>query len=343
MASWRAPLRWILAAVVLELVWLFAAESWRERESMKLLAVVGIAGPLVSAAWHSVLKPSGLQRSLLGALLLAAAGLATSLVLDLVSPYPPRFAMVRWELLRAAALVAGFALGAATTRWRASPAARPTRIARIAHIGGSALCAASVIVALLVPAAVLYIVVDGSRDSGSTGDTALVLGYALAPDGSAQPQMIGRVAHAVTLLQRGRVRRLVLSGGVARNGRTEAAVMRDLAIAAGVPASAIVLELDSRSTIENFACGRRLLAELSATRVLLVTEPWHMTRAMLLARRHGLSLEQSPATSAIWESPRHAAYWLFRDAVALIRERMRDPFASPGVCGARECEGCRTF
>jgi uncharacterized SAM-binding protein YcdF (DUF218 family) len=104
-----------------------------------------------------------------------------------------------------------------------------------------------------------------------------------------------------------------------------------------------VLDEASRSTIENFACSRPMLERLGAKRVLLVTEPWHMTRAMLLARRHGIDPAASPASSAIWRDARHAGYWLFRDAIAYVRERARDPFADLGQCRAATCEGCRTF
>ena len=149
--------------------------------------------------------------------------------------------------------------------------------------------------------------------------------------------------HAIDLVKRGVVPKLVLSGGAGKNGHTEAGVMRDLALAAGVPTEALILDEAARSTVENFACSRILLDHMGARRVLVVTEPWHMTRAMLLARRHGFDAVQSPASSAIWRSPRDAGYWLFRDAVAYLREMARDPFAEPGICAARECEGCRTF
>ena len=68
-----------------------------------------------------------------------------------------------------------------------------------------------------------------------------------------------------------------------------------------------------------------------------------MTRAMLLAHRHGLYPAQSPASSAVWRDAREGGFWLFRDAVAYLRERVRNLYAEPGTGNARECEGCRTF
>jgi len=260
--------------------------------------------------------------------LLALALVVVDQLLDLISPYPRRFGLVGWELAKLAALAGGWLLAARL------PPARWWR-----WVAG-ALAGASLVLALAVPATMLYLAIDGSRDDTAPADAALVLGFALAPDGSAQPQLQGRMAHAIDLYQHGTVKRLVLSGGATKNGHTEAGVMRDLARAAGVPADALVLDEAARSTIENFACSRPLLG---SARVLLVTEPWHMTRAELLAKRHGIAALASPASSAIWESPRHAAYWLFRDAIAYLHERARDPFAEPGTCGGVACEGCRKF
>jgi uncharacterized SAM-binding protein YcdF (DUF218 family) len=325
----RRTIRWVIAGVALEGTWLFACEAWREAAPGFLAILTLTVGTALAFAWRTVIGPDSRRRAIVGALWLTAALIAVDQLLDLINPYPRRFGLVGWEVLRVAALVGGFALGATLPRW-----ARAT---------AGVVAAASLVLALLVPAAMVYCAIDGSRDRSEHADAALVLGFALADDGSPRPQLVGRIEHAIDLYQRGIVPRLVLSGGAAKAGHTEAGVMRDLALAAGVPASALVLDEAARSTIENFACAKPLLDQLGAHRVLVVTEPWHMTRAMLLARRHGLDALPSPASSAIWQSPRAAGYWLFRDAIAYVRERARDPFAEPGKCAARECEGCRTF
>jgi uncharacterized SAM-binding protein YcdF (DUF218 family) len=331
----RTALLWVLAGFALELCWLFACESWREREPFLLGWVVALPGTLAAAAWAAVVRPDGVRRALVGGGILAVVLAGVDLVLDAVSPFARRWSHPEWELARAGSLLVGFAASA----WLA----RRTTAPRWHVVLARTLCAASLVVALLVPGAMIFMAIDGSRDAGEPADAALVLGFALASDGSPRPQIVGRVEHAVALYTQGRVKRLVLSGGAGKAGHTEAGVMRDLALAAGVPADALILEELSRSTIENFACSRPVLEKLAAERVLLVTEPWHMTRAMLLAHRHGLYPAQSPASSAVWRDVREGGFWLFRDAVAYVRERVRNLYADPGVCNARECEGCRTF
>jgi uncharacterized SAM-binding protein YcdF (DUF218 family) len=57
--------------------------------------------------------------------------------------------------------------------------------------------------------------------------------------------------------------------------------------------------------------------------VLVVTEPFHMPRALLLARAAGLEAHPSPAISPAWPGPRAASYWLFREAPLYLIERAR--------------------
>ena len=324
-------LRWVAAGFALAVCWLFACEAWREAQPGWLAGGGIVLGPVLGAAWYAIAAPPDRRAGLIRAAALLAVLIAVDELLDLLSPYPRRFGLAPWEALRAAALAAGIAHVA----WRGLPA----RLRKPALV----VCVGSLALALAVPAAMIYCAVDGSRDHTEHADAALVLGFALADDGTPRAQLLGRIDHAVELYQRGIVPRLVLSGGAGKSGHTEASVMRDLALARGVPRDALVLDEAARSTVENFACSRPLLDQLGAHRVLVVTEPWHMTRAMLLARRHGIAAVASPADSEIWDSPRHAAYWLFRDAIAYLRERARDPFAEPGTCAARACEGCRTF
>ena len=334
----RSAILWVVAGIALELSWLFVCESWREREPGLLGIVVAGPGVLVAAAWLTIVRPSGMRAALIGAGILAVLLVGIDVALDAASPFARRWSVPVWELARVGSLVAGFAVGP----WLG---ARSRRV----HVGRAwtnvsrVIASVSLVIALLVPGAMTFMAIDGSRDAGDSADAALVLGFALAADGSPRPQIVGRVEHAVALYKQGRVKRLVLSGGAGRAGHTEAGVMRDLALAAGVPNDALILEEASRSTIENFACSRPVLETLAAQRVLLVTEPWHMTRAMLLAHRHGLFPSQSPASSAVWRDAREGGFWLFRDAVAYLRERVRDLYAEPGTCNARECEGCRTF
>ena len=70
----------------------------------------------------------------------------------------------------------------------------------------------------------------------------------------------------------------------------EAEVMRQLALAAGVPDSALLIESRSRTTLENATETARLLSVAGPTTVVLVTDSYHALRARLLFRIAGVAV-----------------------------------------------------
>src|SRR5262245_28928184 len=106
--------------------------------------------------------------------------------------------------------------------------------------------------------------------AGSTGGpdphAIVVLGARVAPDGRASAALERRMRLAITLYQSGAAPLLVLSGG-GREDVPEAEVMRQLALAAGVPASAVLLEPRSCSTLENATETAKLLVPRGQSRV----------------------------------------------------------------------------
>ncbi|HLN23002.1 MAG TPA: YdcF family protein [Patescibacteria group bacterium] len=124
-------------------------------------------------------------------------------------------------------------------------------------------------------------------------DVAVVLGAAVKPGGQASESLIRRVAHGVGLYQAGRVPHLLMAGGVGRHPPAEAYLMRGLALAAGVPEAAIVVETYSRDTLENAAFSRDILNRNGWRRVLVVTDAYHLPRALYTFRRLGIDADGS--------------------------------------------------
>lgn len=92
-----------------------------------------------------------------------------------------------------------------------------------------------------------------------------------------QPGAASRVLHAVDLLQRGYTPHLLLTGGVGKHPPAEAEVMQRLAVAHGIPRASIVLEEYATSTFESALRCRDMLWQHGWSRVLLVTECFHLT------------------------------------------------------------------
>lgn len=148
--------------------------------------------------------------------------------------------------------------------------------------------------------------VDIWRYAGIVADTpadaALVLGAAVLGD-EPSPVLIERLRHAQQLFETGQVRAIVVTGGrSAEDELSEAEASRDWLMARGVPADAIVRENASRTTIENLALARPILDEHQFDTVLVVSDPLHMRRAMLIADRLGIAAAPSPTQTSRFQS-----------------------------------------
>jgi uncharacterized SAM-binding protein YcdF (DUF218 family) len=120
----------------------------------------------------------------------------------------------------------------------------------------------------------------------------VVLGARVFEDGTPSAALAGRVETAVQLLRDGKTTRLVLSGGSLGGRPTEASVMSRLALSAGAPREALLLEDQSRSTFENALRS----AELLETReILLVTCDFHLARATAYFRDRGFTVWPVPS------------------------------------------------
>lgn len=152
------------------------------------------------------------------------------------------------------------------------------------------------------------------RDSRAPSRAIVVLGAAQYA-GHPSPVLRARVDHAIGLYQRGFAPTLVFTGGIAPGDTTsEAAVARRYAIANGVPDRVILVERQSRNTSEALRNVANLLGS-GPRDVILVSDPFHMLRLSILARRFGLHPRTSPTqTSPISSSRTEFWRYAFRES-----------------------------
>jgi len=117
--------------------------------------------------------------------------------------------------------------------------------------------------------------------------------------GRPSPVLRARLDHAITLWRRNLAPVLIVTGGTGQGDTTsEAEVSQRYAIQRGVPASAILLETEGRTTSESMAGVAALMGPRKRRDLLLVSDPFHMLRLTILARRHGLEPYASPTPSS---------------------------------------------
>lgn len=178
-----------------------------------------------------------------------------------------------------------------------------------ASLGWRLVLAAVLVVATVWLVSLALVIVWEQLDTRRPAEAIVVLGAAQY-DGRPSPVLRARVDHAIQLWRRGLAPRLIVTGGSGiGDTTTEAAVERRYAIAHGVPASAILQEPESRSTSESLRNVAAMLGE-NSREVILVSDPFHMLRLSILARRFGLRPRTSPTrTSPI--SANRVQFWRY--------------------------------
>lgn len=151
-------------------------------------------------------------------------------------------------------------------------------------IGGALAASAATLNACVVADAALDIR-SVEETAGRNADAILVLGAGIRPDGSLSDMLADRMEVAVGLYRRGAGRKLLLSGD-SRPGYDEPEAMRRAAKRAGVPGEEILLD---RRGVSTSASVFRARVMFGCRSLVIVTQEYHLYRALFLARNEGLS------------------------------------------------------
>jgi len=168
--------------------------------------------------------------------------------------------------------------------------------------------------------AITYRTIDvrSTRDGGRQADVILVLGSAVWPNEQPSPSLRARMNRAIDLYRDGYAPYLILSGGLGRYPPEEAEVMRRLALEAGIPQEVLLLDKEAHSTWESIVKTEEILEEKGWGSVLIVSDPFHIYRALLMAQDAGLVAYGSPALdSPTYTVPARRAFYTSREVLAL--------------------------
>jgi uncharacterized SAM-binding protein YcdF (DUF218 family) len=142
------------------------------------------------------------------------------------------------------------------------------------------------------------IAVVGGRSDTMPADAAIVLGAAVDDD-VPSPVFQERLRHAAGLFEAGQVTWIVVTGGVGQGDTlAESQAGRNWLIGLGIPADRVLIETKSRTTKQNLVFAGPVLVEHDIHRVLIVSDPLHMRRAMRMASDLGLDAHPSPTRTS---------------------------------------------
>ncbi|GAA3459375.1 vancomycin high temperature exclusion protein [Saccharothrix longispora] len=141
---------------------------------------------------------------------------------------------------------------------------------------------------------------------------ALVLGAGLTRSGTPTPFLAGRLDVAAQLYRTGKVEVLLVSGDNSRTDYDEPSAMRDYLVRRGVPERVVVADYAGLDTWDSCTRAKRVFG---VERVTVVTQGFHLPRAVALCRSAGLEAHGvGHDTSRGWATT--TAYGHFREVFA---------------------------
>ncbi|SDT38187.1 protein SanA, affects membrane permeability for vancomycin [Friedmanniella luteola] len=170
-----------------------------------------------------------------------------------------------------------------------------------------------------------------------TAPVALVLGAQVYPSGVPSSFLAARLDLARRLLEAGRVQVLLLSGDGAAPEYDEPAAMRRHLLAAGVPDDRMVLDPFGLDTYDSCVRAARVYG---VEELLVVTQSYHLPRAVATARALGLAAEGVGDVAVRRLRPAYVR-GLLRDQVACVKTVVdlatrRQPVLGPADPAVRE-------
>jgi uncharacterized SAM-binding protein YcdF (DUF218 family) len=142
----------------------------------------------------------------------------------------------------------------------------------------------------------------GNSTNNIKADAAIVLGAAVWGE-EPSPVFRERINHAINLYKNGSVKTIIFTGGVGEsNEPSEATVGKNYALAQQVKAGDILTETQSRTTHQNLKNALEVAKAHQLTKFLIVSDPLHMKRAVLMARGLGMDAHSSPTPTTRYRS-----------------------------------------
>lgn len=156
----------------------------------------------------------------------------------------------------------------------------------------------------------IFIIFDGLNDKNNNAVVAIVLGNKVNEDGTLSDRLKARLDKSIELYKDGRVKKIIVSGGLGKEGFWEANEMKKYLIENQVSNHNIIVDNfgnDTEKTAEN---SIKILDSLDYKTAISVSQYFHQTRTKMLFRRQGFQNIESASPN----------YFEWRDFYAVFRE-----------------------
>ena len=159
-------------------------------------------------------------------------------------------------------------------------------------------------------------------DTVRPADAAVVLSTRSYERGRLNPCLVARVEAAVELYRAGKVKKLVMTGGVSRDLQSSAGNMQMIAEKMGVPKGDIIQEREAGNTFENIVFSRKFIE--NSPRVVIVSAGFHLARARMMADKqwqgHDIQVYAAPFCSEPYGG---YGYTVLRESAAFVKNALK--------------------
>lgn len=143
----------------------------------------------------------------------------------------------------------------------------------------------------------IYITIDGLHDKGNKADVAIVLGNKVNEDGTLSERLKARVDKSIELYNQHRVKKIIVSGGLGKEGFWEGTKMQEYLVANKIPAKNIIVDNYGDDTEKTAINSIQIMKRLHYKSAISVSQYFHQTRIKMLFRKHGFEKIESASPS----------------------------------------------
>lgn len=171
----------------------------------------------------------------------------------------------------------------------------------------------------------------GKTDEKQSADVIIVLGAAASDDG-VSPVYRERINHAIWLYENNYADYIITTGGIADgNIKSDAEIAKEYIVTCGIPASKVFTENKSSITEENLKYAKEIMKKEimkkeNFSSCIIVSDPLHMKRSMLMAKDFGLEAYSSPTPTTRYKSAKTQIPFLIREDFFYLGYCLLRPF-----------------
>lgn len=152
------------------------------------------------------------------------------------------------------------------------------------------------------------------KEKETKADAVVVLGAQVKPDGKPSVMLRERLDTGIEIYKAGLTERIIMSGDHGSDDYDEVNTMKDYAIEQGVPSEHIFMDHAGFSTYESMYRAKEIF---QAENIIVVTQKYHLYRAIYDAEAMGMQAEGVACDTAVYSGDK---YRKFRESIARVKD-----------------------